>query len=140
MQVKRLLLSAVAALGLTAFGLSASANAAGPTASGAGHEQLADKGKSSFTLIYRGGFRGGFGGYRGGFAARPGFYGGRSFAFAGRQGFYGGGWGGRGGVGAGLAGMVAGAVGRCRPKGFQGFWSLPFRLETGGQRPANCLP
>ena len=63
MPLKRLLISAAAVLGLSALGLSA--NAAAPTASGAGHDQIAGKGKSTFTLIFRGGgFRGG--GFRGG--------------------------------------------------------------------------
>ena len=87
MRLKRLLISAVAVLGLSALG--SSANAAAPTATGAGHDQIAGKGNSTFTLIFRGGgFRGGGfhrGGFRGGgFAARPAFRGGRSFAFAGR--------------------------------------------------------
>ena len=63
MPLKRLLISAAAVLGLSALGLSA--NAAAPTASGAGHDQIAGNGKSTFTLIFRGGgFRGG--GFRGG--------------------------------------------------------------------------
>ena len=58
MPLKRLLISAAAVLGLSALGLSA--NAAAPTASGAGHDQIAGNGKSTFTLIFRGGgFRGG---------------------------------------------------------------------------------
>ena len=53
MRLKRLLISAVAVLGLSALG--SSANAAALTASGAGHDQIAGKGKSTFTLIFRGG-------------------------------------------------------------------------------------
>ena len=55
MRLKRALISAVAVLGLSALGLSASANAAALTVSGAGHDQMAGKGKSTFTLIYGGG-------------------------------------------------------------------------------------
>ena len=85
MPINRLFIPAVAVLGLVAIGLSASANAAAPTVLGAGHDQISAKGKSTFTLIFRGGYRGGavgFRGYRGGF--------GRTYAFAGRRGFYGG--------------------------------------------------
>ncbi len=67
-----------------------SASVAAPTASGVGHDQMAGKGKSTFTLIYRGGFRGGGfhgGGFRGGaIGYRGGF--GRHYAFAGRPGLY----------------------------------------------------
>src|SRR6476659_8870992 len=99
MPLKRLLISAAAVLGLSTLGLSA--NAAAPTASGAGHDQIAGKGKSTFTLIFRGGgFRGG--GFRGGGFRAGGFRGGaigyrggfgRSYAFAGRGRWGGAGWG-----------------------------------------------
>ena len=91
MPLKRLLISAAAVLGLSALGLSA--DAAAPTASGAGHDQIAGNGKSTFTLIFRGGgFRGG--GFRGGGFAGGGFRGG---------GFRGGGFRGAGiGLGLGL--------------------------------------
>ena len=84
MPINRLFIPAVAVLGLVAIGLSASANAAAPTVLGAGHDQISAKGKSTFTLIFRGGYRGGavgFRGYRGGF--------GRTYAFAGRRGLWG---------------------------------------------------
>ena len=88
MRIKRLLISAVAVLGLSALGLSPSANAAAPSAGGAGHDPLAAKAKSTFTLISRrgsGGYRGGLDPWRGGFvrpyafAAPPVYYGGYSF-------------------------------------------------------------
>ena len=92
MPLKRLLISAAAVLGLSALGLSA--DAAAPTASGAGHDQIAGNGKSTFTLIFRGGgFRGG--GFRGGGFAGGGFRGG---GFRG-GGFRGGAIGYRGGFG-----------------------------------------
>ena len=109
MPLKRLLISAAAVLGLSALGLSA--DAAAPTASGAGHDQIAGNGKSTFTLIFRGGgfrgggFRGGGfggGGFRGGGFRGGGFRGGaigyrggfgRSYAFAGRGRWGGAGWG-----------------------------------------------
>ena len=126
MRLKRLLISAVAVLGLSALG--SSAHAAAPTASGAGHDQIAGKGKSTFTLIYRGSFRGRAIRYRGGF--------GRSYAFAGRPAFHGGVrrayWGGGrywGGAGWRRAGWYGG-LGRpygwgWRRAGWYGGWRRP---------------
>ena len=67
MQAKRFLISAVAALGLlflglSALGLSSSANAAGISPLGAGYDQAAISGKSSVTQVrWVGGWRGGWG-------------------------------------------------------------------------------
>jgi hypothetical protein len=99
MQIKRFLIPAVAALGLTLCALPSIANAG---AGMAGASDLASQGKSNVTLVR--GFGGGFhgGGFRGG-----GFRGGGArFAGVGvGRGFYGGGWGrGWGGRGVGWRG------------------------------------
>ena len=111
------------------------ANAAAPTVSGAGHDQMAGKGKSTFTLIYRGGFRGG--GFHGGGAADrrliavaftaatalragTGFYGGV------RRAHWGGGryWGGAGWRRAGWYGGLGRGWG-VRRAGWYGGWRRP---------------
>ena len=115
MRMKRLLVSVVATLGLSALGVSvANAGAAAPPS--AGQEQLAAKGKSALTLVRWGGrgFRGGhWGGRRFAFAARPGW--------AGRRGYWGGGW--------RRAGWYGGWR---RPVGWRGGWSRPVGWYGGG--------
>ena len=59
MRTKRLFISVVAALGLSALCLSAPASAGAPTASGAGHDQLAAADKSNFTAVRWGRWGGG---------------------------------------------------------------------------------
>jgi len=91
MRTKRLFISVVAALGLSALCLSAPASAGAPTASGAGHDQLAAADKSNFTAVRWGRWGGGrhWGGGWGG--RRIGYWGGGWR----RRGWYGGygGWG-----------------------------------------------
>ena len=107
MQIKRFLIPAVAALGLTLCALPSIANAG---AGMAGANDLASQGKSNVTLVR--GFGGGFhgGGFRGG-GFRGGGFGGARFAGVGvGRGFYGGGWG-RGWADAAWAGVVAAGAG-----------------------------
>jgi hypothetical protein len=112
MQIKRFLIPAVAALGLTLCALPSIANAGAGTS---GVNDLASQGKSNVTLVRGfggGGFRGG--GFRGGGFRGAGFGGARFAGVGVGRGFYGGGWGrGWGGgwgwpVGAGLLGVGVG--------------------------------
>ena len=119
MQIKRFLIPAVAALGLTLCALPSIANAGAGTS---GVNDLASQGKSNVTLVRGfggGGFRGG--GFRGGGFRGAGFGGARFAGVGVGRGFYGGGWGrGWGGRGVGWRG---GGWGWRR--GWGGGWGWP---------------
>ena len=107
MRTKRLFISVVAALGLSALCLSAPASAGAPTASGAGHDQLAAADKSNFTAVRWGGGAAAATGAAAGVAAN-------------RNGYW-------GGAGAAVAGMAAMAAGAC-PSSAQASTALVRRL------------
>ncbi len=114
MQIKRFLIPAVAALGLTLCALPSIANAGAGTS---GVNGLASQGKSNVTLVR--GFGGG--GFRGGGFRGAGFGGARFAGVGVGRGFYGGGWGrGWGGRGVGWRG---GGWGWRR--GWGGGWGWP---------------